>query len=105
MPHKTKSLLLALAATHALVPRANPKNSRLQRTRLHEKPIDSDEMASLYQELRARQSDVEADRAQTLERWRTGGCSSTVAVAASDWVRRMAFDGGTVAFGTAAALE
>ena len=54
MPHKTKSLLLALAATHALVPRANPKNSRLQRTRLHEKPIDSDEMASLYQELRAR---------------------------------------------------
>ena len=101
MPHKTKSLLLALAATHALVPRANPKNSRLQRTRLHEKPIDSDEMASLYQELRARQSDVEADRAQTLERWRTGGCSSTVAVAASDWVRRMAFDGGTVAFGTA----
>ena len=65
MPHKTKSILLALAATHALVPRANPKNSRLQRTRLHEKPIDSDEMASLYQELRARQSDVEADRAQT----------------------------------------
>ena len=65
------------------------------------RPIDSDEMASLYQELRARQSDVEADRAQTLERWRTGGCSSTVAVAASDWVRRMAFDGGTVAFGTA----
>ena len=101
MPHKTKSLLLALAAARALVPRANPKNGRLQRTRLHEKPIDSDEMASLYQELRARQSDVEADRAQTLERWRTGGCSSTVAVAASDWVRRMAFDGGTVAFGTA----
>ncbi len=101
MPLTYKSLLLALAATHALVPRANPKNSRLQRTRLHEKPIDSDEMASLYQELRARQSDVEADRAQTLERWRTGGCSSTVAVAASDWVRRMAFDGGTVAFGTA----
>ena len=84
MPHKTKSLLLALAAARALVPRANPKNGRLQRTRLHEKPIDSDEMASLYQELRARQSDVEADRAQTLERWRTGGCSSTVAVAASD---------------------
>ena len=51
MPHKTKSLLLALAATHALVPRANPKHGRLQRTRLHEKPIDSDEMASLYQEL------------------------------------------------------
>ena len=51
MPHKTKSLLLALAAARALVPRANPKNGRLQRTRLHEKPIDSDEMASLYQEL------------------------------------------------------
>ena len=96
MPLTYKSLLLALGAAYALVPRQPPKNARLRRTRLHEKPIDSDEMASLYQELRARQSDVEADRAQTLERWRTGGCSSTVAVAASDWVRRMAFDGGTV---------
>jgi len=93
--------LLALTATHALVPNQPPKRCRLKRTRLQERQVDGDEMASLYAELRQRQSGVEADAAQMIERWRTGGCSSTVAVAASDWVRRMAFDGGTVAFGTA----
>lgn len=48
---------------------------------MRERPVDGDEMASLYAELRQRQSGVEADAAQMIERWRTGGCSSSVAVA------------------------
>ena len=59
------------------------------------------DVSSFYAALRSRSEELESGSAATETRWRTGACVSRVAVAAGDWVRRMAYDDGVAAFGTA----
>ena len=67
---------------------------------MSEQPETEPDVSDFYASLRSRAREVEAESDATLERWRTGKCVSRVAVRASDWVRRMAYDAGFVAFGT-----
>mmetsp|Transcript_12855 Transcript_12855/g.38275 ORF Transcript_12855/g.38275 Transcript_12855/m.38275 type:complete len:403 (-) Transcript_12855:10-1218(-) len=66
-----------------------------------EDAASSEENDAFYASLRARTVEVNTEAVRTRERWRTGKCLSKIAVAAPDWIRRMAYEDGLVVFGTA----
>ena len=59
------------------------------------------DVSSFYAALRSRSEELQSAAAVIESRWRSGSCVSRVAVSCGDWIRRMAFDRGVVAFGTA----
>eukprot|EP00310_Coccolithus_braarudii_P017137 CAMPEP_0183336136 /NCGR_PEP_ID=MMETSP0164_2-20130417/4205_1 /TAXON_ID=221442 /ORGANISM="Coccolithus pelagicus ssp braarudi, Strain PLY182g" /LENGTH=389 /DNA_ID=CAMNT_0025505605 /DNA_START=105 /DNA_END=1274 /DNA_ORIENTATION=+ len=56
---------------------------------------------SLFESLRARQAQLDAQQRAIDARWRNSACSSSVRVELDDWVRRLALDWPLAALGTA----
>ena len=101
MMRQRSYLALALAASAAsafVAPRAAAPRSGLRSSPDVEPEPD---VSSFYAALRSRSEELEDASATIRSRWTSGACVSRVAVAAGDWVRRMAYDDGVAAFGTA----
>ena len=92
------ALALAASAGAFVAPRAGATRSRLRSSPDVEPEPD---VSSFYAALRSRSEELEDASATIRSRWTSGACVSRVAVAAGDWVRRMAYDDGVAAFGTA----